>query len=314
MGAALQPFAPNRVPDRKTERVLKLMPIDVSLGAADAVVTLFHDLAVEHCSQEMLQRLRTLWLNNPQAAANIDPNAHSEEEFLARNVNNAALRTAAQIPSYERYTFLAPTSSVQFDSCDFTLADLPKDVHTITIRSDGFNGKFLEMRMRSIFKDFNEVRNSQLNQIVVHGDTTDWVNATHERIRSVVQPQLLKTRGLVYGNSLTLFWISFVLLLFAEYRIAKLLYPRFSLAAPLSGTGALVMYGVLVGSLLVLGNTVISAFSYVFPYFEIDGNLSRSRTATRKVVAGIVSTLYVAAVINLLSLVFGSALRRLFGG
>ena len=313
MGTTLGTVVQNPPPVRKTERVLNIRPLEISLEAAAAVIALLHEVAAERVLFEASERLRLIYRNNPQQARQIDAAATNEDDFVTRHVNNPNYRVTAHIPPYEKYTFLSPTSHVQFESSDFTTQDLPKDVNLILAHVDGINGRFVDVKVRSMFKDFNEVRDPLLNQFVVHGENRDWVNATFERIRSVVEAQQFKTRSFIYGHCLSLFWVSVMLLLFAEYRVVKLGYPTFSLATPLSGTGALVMFGILMVSILVFANTIIRAFGYVFPYFEIDGNLSRSRTGARKLIAGVVSGLYVAAMLNVISLVFSPVLQRISG-
>ncbi len=183
----------------------------------------------------------------------------------------------------------------------------------VTGHAEGPNGRFIDVRVQTRFADFNEVRNRQLNQIVIQGEDPDWVNAVYEKFRRLIEPQELKTRRFVYGNCLKLFWFSVVLLLFAEYRVARWLYPDFTLEAPLSGTGALVMFGVLTGSLLIFANTIITIFTHWFPYFEVEGNLSRSRTASRKSVTAVLSTLYTAAIVNVFVFLFNPLWTRWTG-
>lgn len=313
VSSALQPIAPVPVPRRRTERVLKVTPLYVTRELGDAIVAELHKLAIGRGGEELEQRMRVAYRSNPQAALQYDPAAVNEDEFVKRHINDPQVQAVAQIPSYERYTFLSPTNNVQFESADFRIQDPPSDVHTIIARADGPNGRFVQINVQSKFKDLNEVRNWQLNQIVIHGEDPNWVNAVHERFRGLTEPQKFKIRSLVYGNSLKLFWSSVVLLLFAEYRLTRWLYPTFDLKSPLSGTGALVMFGVLLGSLIVFAEVSIAAFSYWFPFFEIQENLSRSRTASQKFVTGAFSTIYFAAVLNFLVFLFGPVLGRLIG-
>jgi len=311
MAAALQPFVPPARAGRKTERVLKVRPIEISLDVADAIVAELHNLAEGRTIQELEQRLRWTYRNNPQATRQMDPAAVDEDDFVRRNTVNPDVRAGAQISSYERYTFLAPDANVQYEGSDFHISDVPKDINVVIARGDGVNGRFIELRLQTKFKDFSEVRNEQLNQILIQGDDLNWVNAAYERLRGLIEPQYLKTRQVIYGNCLKFFWSSVVLLLFAEYRITKWVQPSFNLQSPLSGTGALVMFGVLTASVVVFANTIIAAFTCWFPFFEIEQNLSRSRTASRKLVLAVLMAIYTAAAVNVVALVFGPILKRL---
>jgi len=284
VATALQPLQPP-ASSKRTERVLKVPPIEITEELADAVVGELHELAETRANQELEQA----------------------------RINDAQIRAIEQIPSYERYTFLSPTSNVQFHRMDFQVKDLPKDLDLIAARADGPNGRFIDLRVQTKFRDFNEVRNWQLNQIIIQGDDPDWVNAVYEKLRGLIDPQRFRTRSFVYGNCLKLFWLSAILLLFAEYRVARWLYPNFTLGAPLSGTGALVMFGILTASLLIFANTMIALYVYWFPYFEVEGNLSRSRTASRKMCTTLLSAIYAAAIVNVLAFLFGPVLARLIG-
>jgi hypothetical protein len=289
--------------------VLKVRPVEITVDVEDAVVEELHRLAEERANSELQEKLRLLYRNNRAEAMRIDAQAQNEDDFAGRNVGNQQLRT--RMPIYERYTFLAPSANVQFEGPDFAVGDLPKDLDVVIARAEGINGRFIEVRVQTKFKDFNELRNEQLNQILVHGDSADWVNATCARLQALVEPQYLKTRGLIYRNSLVFFWSSVLLLLSAEYSIAKWLYPSFSVKTPLSGTGAIVMFGVLMGSIIVSAEVSIKLFTYWFPYFELEGNLSRARTASRRVVETIVAALYTVAIVNVLYLVFRPLWQRL---
>ena len=311
MSAANAQLAIRQTPSlKKTERVLKVRPLAISADVAERLINELHTIASERVNSEMAERLRRAFRTDRAFAANIDPGAADEDQFVIRNLNNPNLVAMAQIPSYERYTFLAPASNVQFDGPDFEITDVPRDLEVALARVDGINGRFVDIHLQTKFKDFNEVRNWQLNKILIQGEDHAWVHAVHERFRTAVEPEYLRVRHFVYKYCLTIFWISFALLLFAEYRVAHWLYPTFNMQAPLSGIGVVVVFAVLVTTLLVFGNVVIPLFTYWFPYFEIEGNLSRSRTSSRTLVAGLITTVYTAAVINVIATVVGPAIGR----
>lgn len=312
-GDGLQPAAPTIVPGRRTERVVKVAPLYISATLAETIVAELHQLAVQRNRQELEQRMRAAYQSDPRPWQQYDPAATTEDAFVNRHLEDPHIQAIAQIPSYERYTFLAHSSNVQFDGPNFQMGDLPRDVDTVNMRADGPNGRFIQVNLQSKFKDFNEVRNWQLNQILIQAEDSNWVNAICERFRGLLEPQRFRIRALVYRNSLKLFWASVVLLLFAEYRLARWLYPTFNLKTPLSGTGALIMFGVLLANLIALVDISIAGFCYWFPFFEIEENLSRSRTASQKTVTATLSAIYIAATLNVLAFVFGPAVGRLIG-
>lgn len=291
---------------KREERVFRIRPLAVSQSTANSLVAELNSLATERVGQEFEQRLRVAYKADRAGTPNLDPEARTEDEFVRRNLGNQEFRTMAQLPTNQSYVFLANSGNVSFDFPDFHVEDLPRDVHFVRLRADGINGRFIEVQLKADFKDFNEARNWATNQLLVQGEDRNWVHGVYERLRLLIEPERLATRKTVYGNILTLFWVSVVLLLFGEYRIAKWLYPTFDLKEPLSGTGALVMFGILLGTVLAFGNFALPIYSYWFPYFEIEGNVSRGRLASRKVILGVASAIYTGALVNMLSLVFGS--------
>ena len=180
-------------------------------------------------------------------------------------------------------------------------------------RADGINGRFIELQLKTDFRDFNEIRNWQSRQLLVQGEDRNWVTGVYDRIKLLVDAERLQTRSVIYGNILKVFWVTALLVLFAEYRAVKWVSHGFSLTQPLSGTGALLMFGVLLGTLIVLGELGVAMLTFWFPYFELEGNISRGRTASRKFVAGIASTIYTGAVINTLALIFGPTFAAWIG-
>jgi hypothetical protein len=73
------------------------------------------------------------------------------------------------------------------------------------------------------------------------------------------------------------------------------------------------MFGILLGTLVVVGELGFAMLRYWFPYFEIEGNISRGRLASRKAVASIASTIYVGAIVNVLTLIFGPTFASWIG-
>jgi hypothetical protein len=298
---------------KRNERVLRLLPISISIATADAILEVLHVLATERVNREIEERLRQGYRNNPAAAQQLDPQATDENDFVQRHINDVGFRAATNLPTYETYTFLSSSGNVQYDDINFDVDDLPKDLSFLSARADGSSGRFVEIKLKTDFRDLNEVRNWSLNQLIVHGEDRDWVNATYERLRGLVEPEVLGTRKFIYGNALKLFWLSAVLLLFAEYRIAKWLFPGFNIQAPLSGTGALLMFGIVLGSLIAFGDFVVPAFAYFFPYFEVEKNSSRGRSAKRNVIKTVGMTIYSGALVNAVFLLFGPTISRLLG-
>jgi hypothetical protein len=293
---------------KREERVLRVPAFAISTETGSTFLGELAGLANEKRNAEFEQRLRTAYKNdrasgNPQ----IDPEAQSEDDFVQRNITNQDFWKMANIPTYQNYIFLAKSGNVIFDDADFAVADLPKDIFYLKARADGINGRFIEVHLKTDYKNFNEARDLNSRQLLVQGEDRNWVTGVYERLKLLVDAERLQTRGLIYSNVTKIYWLTVILVLFAEYRAAKWLTHSFSLTQPLSGTGALVMFGILLGTLVVIAELGFAMLTYWFPYFEIEGNISRGRLASRKVVIGVASTIYTAAIVNLLALVLGPA-------
>lgn len=286
----------------------------ISRDSAAAFLKELRAIASERRNSEFEQRLRAAYKTdrgsgNPQ----MDPAAPSEDEFVRRNFGNQDFWAMANIPTYQNYIFLAKSGNVIFDDADFEIADLPKDIFYLKARADGINGRFIEVHLKTDLKNFNEARDPNNRQLLVQGEDRNWVTGVYDRLKGLVDSERLQTRGLIYGNITKLYWATALLALFAEYRIARWLNRGFSLTQPLSGTGALVMFGVLLGTFVAVAELGFTMLTSWFPYFEIEGNVSRGRIASRKVVASIASTIYTGSILNALVLIFGPTFGKLIG-
>jgi hypothetical protein len=298
---------------KREERVLKIPALAISTETADALLCELSKLAAERRNTEFEQRLRAAYKTDRAGTPNMDPDAQSEDEFVRRNLANQDFWRMANLPTYQNYVFLAKSGNVSFDETGFTGADLPKDIFFLKARADGLNGRFIEVQLKTDFKDFNEVRDWKTRQLLVQGEDRNWVTGVYERLKLLVDSERLQTRSFIYGNILKVFWLTILLVLFAEYRAIRWLSHSFSLTQPLSGTGALVMFGVLLGTVISVAELGIAMLTYWFPYFEVEGNISRGRTASRKLAASIASTIYTGAIINALVLIFGPAFASWIG-
>lgn len=299
---------------KREERVLRIPPFAIGKETADAFLAELSRLAQEKRNSEFEQRLRAAYKGdrasgNPQ----LDPAAQSEDEFVLRNLQNQDFWKAANIPTYQNYVFLAKSGNVIFDDAGFEVGDLPKDVFYLKARADGINGRFIEVHLKTDFKNFNEARDLNNKQLLVQGDDRNWVTGVYEKLKLLIEGECLQTRSVIYSNVTKLYWLTVVLLLFAEYRGARWLNPGFSLSQPLSGTGALVMFAVLLATLVIVAELGFAMLTHWFPYFEIEGNVSRGRIGSRKIVAGIASGIYTGAIVNVIVSILGPTLAHWIG-
>ena len=294
----------------KTERTLRVPSMTISIETADKILAELHTLAEEKMLPQVEQRLRNYFKANPAEALRVDPDAADEGTFVARNLANQAMRAQMNLESSEKYVFLSPNSNIQFDNPNFDIDNLPKDIFFVICRADGIN-RFIEIKLKSRFKDFNDLNDPQVNQVLIQGANAEWVNATYQKFEHWIQAEKGKTRTFVYTNSRPLFWISMVLVCFAEYTIARLFNPMFTLQAPLSGTGALLMYGILLATTLLGAEAFIHLYPYWFPFFEIEKNLSRTRVESKALAKAFLIAAYTFAILNAGKLVLTSVYARL---
>ncbi len=255
---------------KREERVLRIPAFAISKETADVFLSELTKLAKERWTSEFEQRLRTAYKSDRATEKpQLDPAAQSEDEFVRRNFDNQDFWKAANIPTYQNYIFLAKSGNVIFDDADFEIPDLPKDIFYVKARADGINNRFIEVHLKTDFKNFNEARDLNNRQLLVQGDDRNWVTGVYDRLKHLIDAERLQTRGFIYRHITKVYWLTVLLVLFGEYRAAKWFNHNFSLSQPLSGTGALVMFGILLGTLVVVAELGFAMLTYWFPYFEI---------------------------------------------
>jgi hypothetical protein len=183
---------------------------------------------------------------------------------------------------------------------------LPADVNCIYIKIEGPNG-FVEVKHRSRFKNFVEMSDRGMNSVLIQGPNQVAVRGLQARVGQLVEPQRFIIRTVFYRYPVFIFWTTLVLLWLGEYRIAKLFRPSISFYAPLSAGGAMLLFAVALGTLFLYANVIVRGLTYWFPYFEIEGNISRHRTGTQTVIGVIWTSLLATGVWNLISLLYGTA-------
>ena len=201
----------------------------------------------------------------------------------------------------QKYTFLSPTEHLLFENEEFFAHQLPRDINLVHVLIQGPRA-FIEVKHRTRFKNLGEVSDRTLNQVTIQGENPVAVRGLYERLGQILTPQRFLLRTAVYRFPLIFLWGTLVLIWFAEYRFARLLNPALRLSAPLTVLGAITLCSVAFGTLLVYVNFALSAFTFWFPYFEIDGNLSRHRLNAQRVVAAVLTSLLASGVWNLVSL------------
>jgi hypothetical protein len=152
-----------------------------------------------------------------------------------------------------------------------------------------------------------------MRQAIIQGDDADWVASVYARLKDLVEPERNAVRDWVYRNILLVFWSSVVLVAMAEYKLGQRILPATSLVQPLGTLGTMLVVGVLLGTVVLLAELLLKGYSYFFPYFEVEGNLSRSRSGLRVPVVAGLTAIYVAAFTSAVYWVVGPQIAHLFG-
>jgi hypothetical protein len=293
----------------RSERILRLPSLEISLQTAERILEVLHEIAQDHTDHEAGQRLRQAYQQSSNAIVQEDPEATTADLFVQRHIRDPKYLAVMNLPSYERYVFISQAESVEFQDVQFALRDLPSDINSIYIKVDGGN-HLVEIKLNSNFNDLLQVANKQLNQVVVQGTDATWVSGIYQKIDQLFRPEIKQIRTFVYGNVRLFSWAVAVLAWMAEYSLARLLHPQFNISSPLSGTGAILLFAVLLGTILLIGNLALPIYSFWFPHFELEGNISRSRSATRNFIAGVMVALLTGGIVNTLNLLFSGFIHR----
>ena len=283
------------------ERVVRTPSMIISVGTGEKLFSLVTEASREKREYHQRMALSEAYRRNPQVALQVDPAANSEEIFVEGQKSNSALLTALSVETFMKFTFLSDTENMVFESTEFTADDLPKNINRMYARADGLN-KFLEIKLKLRLRQFADVDGWLETQIVVQGSDSVWVNASAKTIEDLLQSERLTIRGAIYQNARLCFWGTLVLAWSGEFSIFHHLHPTFNFDAPLSGFGAIALFAVLIVTMLGWGNIVIATFTYLFPYCEITGNFTRSRTSAQTFAKSVFSALLVGGIVNAIHL------------
>ncbi len=297
---------------KRSERILRLPSLEISLQTADRILEILHEVAQSRIDKEAEQRLRTVYGQDSGPALKEDPASTTVDLFVSRHLRDPKLLAMMKLPSYERYVFTSRAENVEFRDPQFELKELPSDVQSAYIKVEGIE-RFIEIKLNANFANFNQITDQGANQILIQGEEPAWVSGTYHRIDQLIRLERKQIRTLIYRYARPIFWLLVVLVWTSEYSVVSWANPGFKISAPLSGTGAIVLFGVLLGTVLALANLIIPMYCFWFPYFEFEGNISRPRLASRKFIAGIVTAIFTGAVINTIHLLFAGLIHRATG-
>jgi hypothetical protein len=89
-----------------------------------------------------------------------------------------------------------------------------------------------------------------------------------------------------------------------EFWILQYFWPNFTIQTPLTGLSILIIFFLLFSNNYVVYGIGSRAVQYLYPYFELEGKLSRSRRDWRALLIGTVVAIYGAGFGALLDLIW----------
>ncbi len=283
----------------KYERIIKVPAVVISRLTAEQIAELMHELAERRVTVELETRLRETHRQSRGSLAVfstfLPPSSQGNEDDSVRQYVNAEPYRDLLRPTYgDRYTFLSPNGSVQFLYDDFDYEDIPRDVSGLIAEAAGPQGEVLTLNAKA-YTQVLDLVDPNVNRVLIQGQDRAWVNDVYERLRAAMDASKEPARHLVYHWMLLFVWLTFLVAILLEYKIIRLA-SGFRWNIPLNGLQLLFAFGLMAIALIGSSQGFVRLLPFLFPYFELEGNLSRRRKTWRKPVVVAVVALYGAAV------------------
>jgi hypothetical protein len=128
---------------------------------------------------------------------------------------------------------------------------------------------------------FQELIDPNANRVLIQGPDRTWVNDTYEQLNRIIDSSKEPLRDIAYRWTPAFVWLTFFATLAIEYRVATLL-TGISWASPLNGFQLLFVFLILTLTLISASNIYQRLLRYLFPYLELENNLSRKRNERAK--------------------------------
>jgi hypothetical protein len=283
----------------KYERIVKIPAVQIDRKTAEEVAAFVHALAEQRVTAVLRERLQQTFapplpLSGVMAVvtANTIQTQFAQqqvEEYVASEPYRNLIR-----PSFgDKYTFLSPHGNVQFLFEDFNYEDIPPDVVTAIVESAGPAGEVLNLNLRANPRvvDFLD---PNINRVLIQGPDRAWVNDTAQKFTTLFEKNKEPLRNVVYRWTPVFVWASFFAALVIEYKAMRF-STGFRWDLPLNGLELLAVFGALVGTLVLSAHFFTQLMPFVYPYFELENNLSRKRRIWRWPIVGLISFLYATA-------------------
>ncbi|HEY2460491.1 MAG TPA: hypothetical protein VGI16_06775 [Candidatus Acidoferrum sp.] len=266
--------------------------------SAEEIFLVMHELAELRVTAVLRERLyQTHQQAQNQVAFGVvipGQQAALDQNAIEQAVQSDGYRELIRPTFGDKYTFISPHGNVQFLYNDFNYGDIPPDVLNAIAESTGPNGEIINLNIKAKTQvvDFND---SNINRILVQGPNSAWVNDTAQRFEVLMKRSKDPFRHIVYRWMALFVWLTFVACLVLEYKLLRFT-TGYRWTAPLNGLQLLIAFGTLAITLIMSANLFSRVLPFLWPYFELEGNLSLRRKTWRVPVLSIISLLYVAAI------------------
>lgn len=286
----------------KFERIISLPAVLISRRAAEEIGALTNAVAERRITAVLSERLRALYAQsrsplNLFTQGRLTREEQTEEQFVSQNLENEVYRDLLR-PAYgDRYTFLSLNGNVQFLYKDFNYDDIPPDSDVILTEASGASGEILALSAKAR-PQFTELKDPNWNRILIQGSDSAWVNDTYNRLKTTIDSSKEPLRHLAYHWMPLFVWLTFFAAVVLEYKLFRF-FSGFTWAMPLNGLQLLFAFVLLAFTLILSSYLFQKALPFLYPYVELEGNLSRRRIVWRKPVMAAVGALYTVAVVML---------------
>jgi len=267
----------------------------ISPETAETISGMFHKLAEARVSVVLRERMQQANLQAQQMMPFVvGQNAAAQPANVEQYVANESYRDLIRPTFGDKYTFLSPHGNMQFLYNDFEYKDIPPDPVNVIVESAGPLGEILNLNLKANTQ-VNDFLDHNINRILVQGPDSAWVNDAYEKLRVLVQSSKEPIRNLVYHWMPFFIWLTFFFCAVIEYKLARLT-SSFRWNIPLNGLQLLAIFVLFAVTLIASANLFTRTLPFLYPYFELEGKLSRRRKTWRKPVVIAVTLLYGAAI------------------
>jgi len=266
--------------------------------SAQEIALLMHQLAELRVTAVLTERLQQTYqqANNPLAFGAIlaGQQAAADQAAMEQAVQSEGYRDLIRPTFGDKYPFLSPHGNVQFLYNDFNYEDIPPDALNAIAESSGPNGEMvnLNIKARTQVADFND---SNINRVLVQGPNSAWVNDVAQRFEILMKKSKDPFRDIVYRWMAPCIWITFIACIVLEYKLFRFT-TGYRWTEPLNGLQLLSAFTALAVTLILCANLFSRLLPFLWPYFELEGNLSLRRKSWRWPVVAAISLLYTSAV------------------